>query len=288
MKQSDALKVSVIIPNYNYAKYLKKRIKSVLRQTYPVYELIILDDKSTDDSEKIIKTMLPQIKKQHPDLKIKLEISEKNSGKAILQWQKGVKMATGDYVWIAEADDLSSPQFLEEAMKAFQDERVVLSYTESMFINSFGLMIAPNFRFSRDREKTGHFKHSYTKPGVLEIEEILAIRCTIPNVSAVVFKKSALTDEILTEASKYHQVGDWYLYAMILAQPLSMISYNQKSLNKFRIHSGSATRSSNQDRTHFNEVVRMHQLFEKHYRLSSETKRKMQAERERIRGRYSG
>ena len=47
-------KVSVIIPNYNYAKYIGKRIDSILRQTYPIYELIVLDDYSTDNSVKII------------------------------------------------------------------------------------------------------------------------------------------------------------------------------------------------------------------------------------------
>ncbi|MBQ3320550.1 glycosyltransferase family 2 protein [Candidatus Saccharibacteria bacterium] len=149
-------KVSVILPNYNYSKYLKSRLSSILSQTYPLYELIILDDASTDDSIKIIESLLPKIKENYPALKISFLKNEQNSGKAILQWQKGFELATGDYIWIAEADDLSNKNFLEEAVKGFDDPKVVLSYTESKIINRFGLVLAPNFRFSRDKEKTGH------------------------------------------------------------------------------------------------------------------------------------
>ena len=50
MTISQVKKVSVVVPNYNYAKYVGKRIDSVVRQTYPIYELIILDDGSADES----------------------------------------------------------------------------------------------------------------------------------------------------------------------------------------------------------------------------------------------
>ena len=59
-------KVSVIIPNYNYEKYIIERIDSVLMQTYPIYELIILDDCSTDNSINVIEEKIKNIK----DIKI--------------------------------------------------------------------------------------------------------------------------------------------------------------------------------------------------------------------------
>ena len=65
---------------------------------------------------------------------------------------------------------MCSRRFLEEAMKGFDDPDVVLSYTESAIINGAGIMIAPNFRWSRDKEKTGHYKKSYVKDGRKEIE----------------------------------------------------------------------------------------------------------------------
>ena len=258
MTISQTKKVSVIVPNYNYAKYLKKRIKSILGQTYPIYEFIILDDYSTDNSDKIISESIK-------GTKIKYIKNEKNSGKAILQWRKGFELAKGDYIWIAEADDLSNRHFLEEAMKGFDDNGVVLSYTESMVINGKGLMLAPNFRWSRDKEKSGHFKKSYIKSGEDEIKEIMAIRCTIPNVSAVVFKNDKRILGLLDEAAKFKQVGDWYLYLKILEG--GKISYSHKSYNKFRIHSDSVTRKSRENRSHFDEIRQLHKMLKKQYDL---------------------
>ncbi|MBQ6605752.1 glycosyltransferase family 2 protein [Candidatus Saccharibacteria bacterium] len=275
-------KVSVILPNYNYSKYLKSRLSSILSQTYPLYELIILDDASTDDSIKIIESLLPKIKENYPALKISFLKNEQNSGKAILQWQKGFELATGDYIWIAEADDLSNKNFLEEAVKGFDDPKVVLSYTESKIINRFGLVLAPNFRFSRDKEKTGHYKNSYVKTGREEIEEIMAIRCTIPNVSAVLFLNSPEIPykEIFKKAASFSQVGDWYFYAKILEH--GKISYNHKSLNKFRIHKGSKTANSKKDKKHYQEVLALHQLFLKQYNLSDIIKKRILNEEKRI------
>lgn len=265
MVHSQSKKVSVIIPNYNYARYIKKRIASILKQTYPIYELIVLDDNSTDNSNAIIESVLAKAKDGYPKVKITYIRNEHNSGKAILQWKKGLELAKGDYVWIAEADDLSKKTFLEEVMKGFDDSEVVLSYTESMVINGKGIILAPNFRFSRDKEKTGHFKKSYIKLGEDEIKEIMAIRCTIPNVSAVVFKNDKRLLDYLDEAAKYKQVGDWYLYLKILET--GKIAYNRKSCNKFRIHGDSVTRKSRENRSHFDEIRQLHKVLKKQYQL---------------------
>ena len=273
-------KVSVIVPNYNYGKYIKKRIKSILKQTYPIYELIILDDASTDGSGELIKNLVLDLKLKNPDLNIRFVPNEKNSGKAMAQWKKGFELATGDYMWIAEADDLCSRKFLEKVMKGFDDPKVVLSYTESAIINSAGIMIAPNFRWSRDKEKTGHYKKSYVKDGKQEIEEIMAIRCTIPNVSAVVFKKDKKWLKYLDEALNFTQAGDWYFYTKILEN--GKISYNRKVLNKFRIHRGSVTSESKKARRHYNEVLGVHKMLAVKYSLDEAMMEKMANEEKRI------
>lgn len=270
-------KVSVIVPNYNYGKYIKKRIKSILAQTYPIYEIIVLDDKSTDGSAEIAKNMVLDLKLKNPDLNIRFVGNEKNSGKAIAQWKKGLGLAKGDFVWIAEADDLSSRRFLEEVMKGFDDPEVVLSYTESMIINSGGIVIAPNFRWSRDKEKTGHFKKSYVRDGKDEIREIMAIRCTIPNVSGVVFRKTPELMGYLKEALEYNQVGDWYLYLKLLEN--GKIAYNKKALNRFRLHSGSAT---NRGKIHLGEVIKIHEMVGSKYELGYQVKDWMKNEELRI------
>lgn len=302
MTVSQNKKVSVIVPNYNYAKYLKKRIESILRQDYPIYELIVLDDASTDNSlEELTEifrgygvglddgdAVLSRTKKDGEVEKIKFTmiVNEKNSGKAVRQWEKGFETATGDYIWIAEADDCSSKHFLEEVMKGFDDSKVVLSYVESKIINKNGFMIAPNFRWSRDKERTGHYRTSYIKEGTREIEEIMAVRCTIPNVSSVVFKndKKIPFKKYLEEATSFSQVGDWYFYAKVLTH--GKISYNHKSLNSFRVHKGSKTADSKKDKTHYDEIVDMHKYFSDKYELAEDVVRRMINEEKRIEKRF--
>lgn len=277
-------KVSVVVPNYNYAKYISKRIDSILRQTYPIYELIILDDCSTDNSAEVIERKIEDIKVKYSELKVRFVKNEKNSGKAMRQWKKGFELAEGDYVWIAEVDDLSSRNFLAEVMKGFDDPKVVISYAESAIINSFGLMIIPNFRWSRDKEKTGHYERSYINNGNKEIEEIMAIRCTIPNVSGAVFKNDKKFLKYFDKATEFSQAGDWYFYAKVLEN--GKIAYNRKPLNKFRVHSSSKTSRSKKDRTHFDEVVLMHEYFNKNYDLKSSVRRAIEAEESRIKEKH--
>lgn len=279
-------KVSVIVPNYNYARFLKKRIKTILRQTYPIYELIILDDCSTDASAQVIKGIVASLKVRRPDLRVRFVNNEKNSGKSIVQWRKGFELAEGDYVWIAEADDLSNRRFLEEAMRGFDDPEVVLSYTESAIINGKGVMVAPNFRWSRDKERTGHYKSSYVKDGKKEIEEIMAIRCTIPNVSSVVFKKDKNIpyDKYLQEVTKYTQVGDWVFYMKVIRH--GKIRYSRKALNYFRVHSKSVTMKSKDGEKHFKEIEALHREIKKKYDLNKAVQRRMDDELERVKRKH--
>ena len=128
------LKVSVIIPNYNYAKYLKKRVKVIEKQTYPIYELIILDDCSTDNSREVIEKLAKKYD-------IKMIFNEENSGCVFKQWQKGIEAATGDLIWIAEADDQADKKFLEKMVPCFNDKDVILAFADSKQINTRGRVI---------------------------------------------------------------------------------------------------------------------------------------------------
>lgn len=280
-------KVSVVIPNYNYARYIEKRIWSVVRQTYPIYELIVLDDASTDGSVGVIEKELARVRQKYPDLKIQFVQNEQNSGKAMAAWKKGFELATGDFVWIAEADDLCSRRFLAKVMEGFKDSEVVLSYAESRIINSFGVMVAPNFRWSRDREKTRHYDKSYIKDGFREVEEIMAIRCTIPNVSAVVFRKLEWIPYVkyFEEAMQFSQVGDWYFYIKVLGH--GRISYNHKSLNYFRVHKKSKTGQAKKDKKHLQEVLDMHKMLAVKYNLDEFVTRRMTNEEKRIMKRFA-
>ena len=84
--------VSVIIPNYNHAPFLKERIDSVLQQTYTDFEVIILDDCSTDNSKEIIETY-----RMHPKV-VHIEYNVVNSGSTFKQWKKGIDLTKGEWI----------------------------------------------------------------------------------------------------------------------------------------------------------------------------------------------
>lgn len=227
-------KVSVIVPNYNYENYIEERIDSIIRQTYPIYELIVLDDKSTDKSVKVIKEKLETIK----DIKTKLIVNDKNSGCVFKQWNKGIKECHGDYFWIAEADDLSDPRFLEEAMKGFEDKDVVLSYTESARMDENSIITHTDSQDLYNIFDTDRWNKSYINTGEEENKNYLSVVNTILNVSSVVWKKGNY-EKILKEAEEFHVGGDWYIYTKVLEK--GSVSFSNKPYNFFRKHSKSVS-----------------------------------------------
>ena len=103
--------VSILIPNYNHALFLQQRIESVLNQTYQDFELIILDDCSTDHSKTIIESY-----RNHPKVS-QIIYNQQNSGSVFKQWRKGIELAIGEYIWIAESDDYAAVDFLQETVE---------------------------------------------------------------------------------------------------------------------------------------------------------------------------
>lgn len=263
-------KVSVIVPNYNYEKYIEKRINSILDQTYPIYELILLDDASSDRSiEK-----MEQIIKKHPDMNIKTIWNKENSHSVFSQWQKGIEASSGDYFWIAEADDMAHPKFLETLMKSFEDEEVIISYSESARIDENDDLISPHTRDWMYGVSTKKWKNSYVNDGKDEIKNALSICNTIPNVSAVVFKKSNQV-ELLEKCKKFKISGDWYLYFNLLKN--GKIAYHKESYNYFRKHLASTSTTASKE-TEIKEVLEIQKEIRESCSLTS-----YQIERQRMR-----
>jgi glycosyltransferase involved in cell wall biosynthesis len=107
--------VSVIVPNYNHARYLRRRIDSILAQAYRDFELILLDDCSTDDSREILASY-------SGDPKVRIEFNAKNSGSVFKQWNKGVQTARGRYICIAESDDYADAHFLARMVPILEEQ----------------------------------------------------------------------------------------------------------------------------------------------------------------------
>lgn len=111
-------KVSVIIPVYNGEKFIKNALRSVLRQTFKDYEVIVVDDASTDKTSEIVKEL------QKSNTKIKLIRLEKNSGGPSIPTNTGIKNSKGELIAILEVDDFYLPNFLEKRVEKLERENL--------------------------------------------------------------------------------------------------------------------------------------------------------------------
>lgn len=210
--------VSVIIPNYCHEQYLDERIQTILNQTYQNFELIILDDCSTDNSKDVINKYANNPHISH------IVFNEINSGSTFIQWEKGFKLSQGEYIWIAESDDSSDSRFLEKLVSTFQNNsNNILSFCCSMVIDNHGIPkdIIQKQRFNK------------TISGITFIKRYLSRDNIIYNASSVIFKKNALYS-IDKDYMKYKASGDWLFWIEICK--LGDITMIDLPLNNFRKH----------------------------------------------------
>ena len=248
--------ISVAVPNYNYARYMADRLGTIFRQSQPVHEILVLDDRSTDDSLSVIPAVADAAGRV-----IRLVPNAQNSGSVFAQWRKAAELATGELLWIAEADDLSDPDFLLRATALLaHDPAIVLAFTDSRTIDVDGAAQWESYK--------GYY--GTIEPGALACTEIfdagefvrrfLATKNLILNVSAVVWRRTALLaalDACQAELRDYRMAGDWRLYLQALSLPGARIGYEAAPLNVHRRHAQSVTHALDAGR-HVAEIARCH------------------------------
>jgi glycosyltransferase involved in cell wall biosynthesis len=244
----------VVVPNYNYGHHIAQRLDSIFQQFWPLYEVVILDDASTDTSVEAINAYL-----KRNNFEASVVVNKINSGSVFRQWRQGVKLCKGDLVWIAEADDLAENDFLGNLVEAFEDSEIVLAYSESKQIDEDGNLLAQNY-LDYTKDISDRWQADYTRSGMEEIADSLTIKNTISNVSAVVFRRAALEaalEEIGDDLFSYKVAGDWLVYLHVLRQ--GKIHFCSRSLNWHRRHTNSVTISV-ANTQHYDEVSELQKI----------------------------
>lgn len=218
------LKVSVIVPNYNHAPYLKQRIDSILNQSYQNFELILMDDCSVDNSKELLLSY-----KDHPKVS-QIIINESNSGSPFAQWNKGIALAKGEYIWIAESDDWADEIFLE-VLVAEADKRpnVGLIYSLAKYVSVDGVKLW-------ETSDTGE-KHEYK--GSEFIQRKLLVSNSIYNVSMTIFKTKLFVEINHTLYEKMKLCGDWFFY-VLMSEHTDVLEI-EKAYTYYRIHNQSTS-----------------------------------------------
>jgi len=151
--------VSIIMPSYNTGKYIKESIKSVLNQTYINWELIIVDDSSTDNTDSVVKPYLE-------DERIKYLKNEKNSGAAVSR-NYALREAKGKWIAFLDSDDLWHPEKLERQIEFMVDNDYKFTYTNYIEIDENSK--SNGKRVSGPKCITKHGMYNYCWPGCLTV-----------------------------------------------------------------------------------------------------------------------
>ena len=254
-------RVSVVVPNYNYARYLEERFDSILKQTFDDREIIFLDDASQDESVEIVR-------ERFADRVSRIETSATNSGNPFKQWNRGVRLARGEFVWIAEADDTCEPEFLAKLVDALErSPRIGLAYCCTTPVDETGKVIDAGYyqRYVGELD-TSRWRSDYVANGRDEVHRYLSRKNTITNVSGVVFRREAYA--AMGYAPEHMRMcGDWLAYCRLLHD--WDVAYVAQPMNFHRQHPTKHTQNAVLNLTYFREFLQVQQYLADAFGLGS-------------------
>lgn len=214
------MKVSVIMPSYNCARYLDESITSVLKQSHKCLELILVDDGSTDDTEAVVK-------KYSADPRFKFIKSPRKEGPSAAR-NRGIDAAKGDFITFLDADDIFlEHKVLKQAEFLEKKRSCQICYTNEIYFKdiSGGEIISDRYHFSGDI-------FYYLKRGNF-----------IP-ICSVMARSRVLKENKFDEDIKLIGHEDWELFLRLALKGLDFL-YIDEPLTKIRMRPGSTTVSDN-------------------------------------------
>jgi glycosyltransferase involved in cell wall biosynthesis len=244
-------KVSIIVPNYNHYRFLKLRLETIQSQIFQDFEIIILDDASTDNSKEILNHYRNNKKVNH------ILYNDVNSGSTFSQWQKGIFLSNGDYIWIAESDDYSDVTFLDNCVKILdENQELSLVFTNTIQVDSDNNILNKS-QFTYESGKYDSILDNFFYNWFFKNSQF-----RIRNASGCVFRKSSFNQLWLEEIKNFKYSGDKLFWLYLLSKN-SKFYYISKPLNFQRNHL-QTTRSDKSLKAEFlriSEMCEIHNLY---------------------------
>jgi len=218
--------VSILIPVYNREKYIEETVKSALTQTYRNIEVIVVDNKSTDNTWEILKMLAKQ------DNRIRIFQNETNIG-PVRNWRRCIDEAKGEYGKILWSDDLIAPDFIEKTLPYLENKDVGFAITGTkVFTNN---------------TKNGKIHTSAGKSGIYNSEEyikgiLLFDRYPVSPGCALFRLKDLKKNLIIKIPNKInsdfsmHAIGNDLLIYLLTANQYPKFAFIRDNLSFFRAH----------------------------------------------------
>jgi len=190
----------------------------------------VLDYASTDQCRNITRQY------QEKD-KLQIFVNEANSGAAFRQWQRGLDLAQGKYLWFAESDDVASTQFLSRLVPIMENQKSTgIAYCQSHLMDPEDRIVGDALEWTADLDPL-RWTMDFFNHGRAEVLDYLSKKNTIPNASAALLRISALKSVGPIDDS-YRLCGDWLHWIKVLLR--SDIAYVADKLNYWRQRSSNA------------------------------------------------
>ena len=229
--------VSVLIPAYNHENYIQETIESIINQTYPNIELIILDDGSKDKTWEKITELKPKCENRF----VKIHFETKQNEGTCMTLNKLLKLSSGEFVYIIASDDLAKPQAIEKEVKFLQDNPdYALAVGDNEYVDSMGKQI-----FRTQKAFTSNIKNAKYKT----VKEFLSSKLKIDFLSddfgsyKTLYKENYIPNGYLIRKNIFETIGNFTknapledFWLMLQLSKYKKMKYIDEILFSYRIH----------------------------------------------------
>lgn len=237
MNTKDFPLVSVLIPAYNHENYIQETIESIINQTYPNIELIILDDGSKDKTWEKITELKPKCENRF----VKIHFETKQNEGTCMTLNKLLKLSSGEFVYIIASDDLTKPQAIEKEVKFLQDNPdYALAVGDNEYVDSMGKQI-----FRTQKAFTSNIKNAKYKT----VKEFLSSKLKIDFLSddfgsyKTLYKENYIPNGYLIRKNIFETIGNFTknapledFWLMLQISKYKKMKYIDEILFSYRIH----------------------------------------------------
>ena len=228
--QPDAARprVSVLVPSYNHAAYLPRRLASIFEQGLTDIEVLVIDDASADNSSEILHGLQQKFE-------FTLISNRRNSGTPFAAWRAFSAWASGQYFWVCESDDFAEADFLAQALANLEaTPEAVLYYCNSWVVDEADQRIADTSEYFTDTWRETRWNQAFANDGHAELTDFQQRGQIVPNMSSALIEAAAFRRALTPLLTRFKLCGDWLFIGRVL--PCGNVIFDPARRSNFRKH----------------------------------------------------